>query len=164
MNIKVIDETSYQLAKKRIRVNIILILLATIIYGVSLFLFIYFDNRKIYILFTFLMALISTIYISFDLFIVKLNIMPLKKYIEIIKKVVKGKNIVNDNIYVIETFEKEYTIDGITSKKYLVKNNEKEYILYIPSYSLYFLEKGKNYEVNYWDNFIIEFKESNYEE
>lgn len=164
MNIKIIDETSYTLAKKKIRINAVLILLATIVYGVSLFLFIYFDNRNLYILFTFFMALISSIYVSFDLFIVKLNIIPLKKYIEIIKKVTNNKNLIKDNIYVIEAFEKEYTIDGITSKKYMVKNNDKEYIIYIPSYSIYYLEKDKNYEITYLDSFIVEFKETNYEE
>jgi len=157
MEIKIIDEVTYLVNKKKIINNFIFLFIVLIISSLSIFLLFYFDNRSLYKLFTFLSSLIATIGFSLILYIIRVNLVSLFYFKEVIKnaiyrpnEIVIGKVIKNEGISYLNKIE---------CYKFIILSEEKEIEIYLPSFIIYQIEVGNTYEFKLSNSFVVSFKD-----
>lgn len=160
----VLDKTSADLLTKKIRNNVIYIIVSSFVYVLLMTLLFVFDNRSLFTYFSLIMALLTTIYVGFLLYFLRANISKYKKYRTLIYK-----SILNEKEKyvgkVVEIEPKPYSVEGLLTTKYKIEVAFNKYVfLYIEVSNINSLSYGKEYEFDTFQNFIVEYKEKENEQ
>lgn len=155
----VLDKTTGELLTKKIKENIIYIVISTLVYLLLMTLLFVFDNRSLFTYFSLIMALLTAIYVGFVLYFIRTNISKYKKY-----RTIVYKSVLNDKEKyigkVVEISDTAYSVEGLLTTKYKIEIGMNKYIfLYIEVSNLNKLIKDKQYKFDTFQNFIVEYKE-----
>ena len=149
--------------KKEVRNNIVFCILSSLLYIMSLILICVFMNRSNYKILSLIIALLTALLIGVLLFLIRINILQKKYYINIINRC-----LINDLDKEIGVFiKKDKAISvyhNLYVNKYIFRSNNKDYDLYINIDTPLNIEFEKQYEIEELNEYLVSFKDVEDEE
>ena len=149
--------------KKEVRNNIVFCILSSLLYIISLVLICVFMNRSNYKILSLIIALLTALLIGILLFLIRINILQKKYYINIINRC-----LINDLDKKIGVFTKKdkgiYVYHNLYVNKYIFRSNNKDYDLYINIDTPLNIEFEKQYEIEELNEYLVSFKDVEDEE
>ena len=149
--------------KKEVRNNMVFCILSSLLYIISLVLICVFMNRSNYKILSLIIALLTALLIGVLLFLIRINILQKKYYINIINRC-----LINDLDKKIGVFTKKdktiYVYHNLYVNKYIFRSNNKDYDLYINIDTPLNIEFEKQYEIEELNEYLVSFKDVEDEE
>lgn len=149
--------------KKEVRNNIVFCILSSLLYIISLVLICVFMNRSNYKILSLIIALLTALLIGVLLFLIRINILQKKYYINIINRC-----LINDLDKKIGVFTKKdkalSVYHNLYVNKYIFRSNNKDYDLYINIDTPLNIEFEKQYEIEELNEYLVSFKDVEDEE
>ena len=149
--------------KKEVRNNIVFCVLSSLLYIISLVLICVFMNRSNYKILSLIIALLTALLIGVLLFLIRINILQKKYYINIINRC-----LINDLDKKIGVFTKKekaiFAYHNLYVNKYIFRSNNKDYDLYINIDTPLNIEFEKQYEIEELNEYLVSFKDVEDEE
>ena len=149
--------------KKEVRNNIVFCILNSLLYIISLVLICVYMNRSNFKILSLIIALLTALLIGVLLFLIRINILQKKYYINIINRC-----LINDLYKKISVFTKKdkaiSVYHNLYVNKYIFRSNNKDYELYFIIDTPLNIEFEKQYEIEELNEYLVSFKDVEDEE